>query len=224
MLNEAETILEEGIAHYKTRRFVDAAKSFKHLTRIAISNTEFEDAIYFFYRELLAWNMSKELDQIVKTWADLAEFALKNTARVAMQAADEEKHPLKRATILKTAIKSLISLGEHAEAQRVREVLLNDLLQIARQFDLDPIDKISKYQNALRIALEIKDKPKALLIYSEMGDVHSQIADQKLNDPNFSSEEVALKELQKALECYSKAESQKKIKEIKKKIEAIQSS
>ncbi|RMG22622.1 MAG: hypothetical protein D6732_25545 [Methanobacteriota archaeon] len=222
MVSEIETIYNEGHANYSTRRFENAANSFKYLTSAAVANEEFEDTIYFFYREILAWKMTEHEDKLVDAWARLAMFSLKNTARVAIETANKVKDPEKRIPILQIAIDSLKIFGKQKDIEKAQNLLLKDLLLIARQVDLEFTDRILKYEKAIKVAIALKDKAKQIQIYEEFGDLYIGQAELKLNDPNFASEEVALKYFTTALEYFTQANNQKKIRQTKKRIQEIQ--
>ena len=50
---EFKTFLDEAEAHYTTGRYVDAAKTFEHLSSLCAKADQIEDMLYFIYKDVL---------------------------------------------------------------------------------------------------------------------------------------------------------------------------
>ncbi len=120
------TILDEANAHYTTGRYVDAAKTFEHLSSVCVKNENFEDMLYFTYRALKAWEFSNKNENIIKLYQRIGILSLKFSTKNAMDLAVNCTDSITKAKYYNIIQNNLKFLNEDER----RIPIVNELIQL----------------------------------------------------------------------------------------------
>ncbi len=221
--SQLQTLLDEGEANYNTRRFRDAAATFERLTRLAVQENEFEDAVYFAYRSILAWSLTDKYDMLVNSWMYLGELAYKYAAKTAIEKSEEIKDPNKRVKMFEKAVHILKHLGDTEKIKVLQKEMISDLITLSGEFGIDPLEREIRLRKAMKILEEgeIGDQKLYSSLLERLAETLEEIGDLKSKDKNFGASEVAIKYFVESLQTYEKIGNKKKVKQVSKKIESL---
>ncbi len=218
-----KTLYDEANVNFSNQRYADAASTFEHLIRIAMQEGNPEDAIYFFYRAIVAWKAAKRTDQVIKSYQAMADMAVKQGTKLGLEQLKTEKSVAKRIEIAKQVISMVKKLNNKEMETELKHQLLRDLVDLSNKYDLTEKEKMPLLDQAIALAtsFEIPDQKLLEKLRKNLALVYEELAKQAVEDTAFPSEEVAIKHLMSAITIYSLLNEKKKVLELEDKVKEL---
>ena len=215
-----ETILDEANAHYSTGRFVDAAKTFEHLSSMCIKSKKFDDMLYFIYRALIAWSNEENIFNKIKLYQRVGIFSLKFSTKLAIE---ELEHSVSKSTkleLLTIIQKNLIFLDEKDKRLEILSQMvpiLSELVEIEDEY----IKKKAFIEQSIEINEELEDNLERDNLILMKGLLTEKEADYQLKHAKFDAEEVAERLYVEAMGYYMRVNKKKEINRVSSKLKNL---
>ncbi len=214
-LNE---VIDEANAHFETGRYKDAAKTLKHIVDRLIKEKNYIDAVYYLYKQLIAWDAIKEREEIADTYFKLGMIGIQQGIQLSMQ--NVESTPILRSKLqnLNATRKFISKLNSQStqldELNKTTTQLMYDVLQsLIDEHDISIDEKIEFLRKIIELSDEI-DKGEKSNYEKALATLFKEKGTELLNDQNEFSKEMGLSWLNKSLEIFKRTKSSKEVAEI----------
>lgn len=215
-----ETILDEANAYYTTGRFVDAAKTFEHLSSMCIKSKKFDDMLYFTYRALNAWSNEDRTTNKLKLYQRVGVFSLKFSTKLALEALERSINNIEKLELMTIIKKNLIYLDEKIKRDEIMINMLpiiTELIQIEDEY----IRKKELIDNAIELHTELNNSQEKEKLIFKKGSLIEKEADYQLQFAEFDPEEVAERLYVESLEIFILVNKKKEMNRVSSKIRKI---
>ena len=132
-------LIEDANTNYINSRFVDAARSFGHIAQVCLKQEYYEDAIYFFYRSIVANTRTEDREKSVSILRELGLSCLKVSSAIVSKSMEEDLDIVTKASMLDVSQQNLHNL--HDNEQRV--IMVQSLVQLNQEIADDTAQPIS---------------------------------------------------------------------------------
>ena len=218
-----DLLISEANAHYETKRYKDAAKTFAHLIDLTLKNNDPEEAIYFGYRVADCWKKEKNELNRAKTFRLIAEIANSSTALVSESYAKRTKNLLEKAELLIIAGESYFSSNKVKAKEKIKKAI--ELLDQIEKKETK-LEKKEKILNEIVKAVKLTGNTRKLkTVNTKLIEIKKEIAEKALKKGSQTDLLTALREFEDIIQIYKESKLPKdseiisKIEMIKKKIE-----
>ncbi|MHA2092860.1 MAG: hypothetical protein ACW98K_18605, partial [Candidatus Kariarchaeaceae archaeon] len=189
-------LIEDANTNFNNSRFVDAGRSFSHIAQVCLKQEYYEDAIYFFYRSIVANTRADDREKSVSILRELGLSCLKVSSAIISKSMELDLDILTKSTMLDISQQNLHNL--HDDEQRL--IMVQSLVQLYQEMAEDTNRPILVKERSLTRAIELA---------TEVSDIHqyldklktelAQILQEKVSQSNgFGSEVSGAHELVRA--------------------------
>ncbi|UJG44834.1 MAG: hypothetical protein K9W46_06520 [Candidatus Heimdallarchaeum endolithica] len=218
-----DLLISEANAHYETKRYKDAAKTFAHLIDLTLKNNDPEEAIYFGYRVADCWKKEKNELNRAKTFKLISEIANSSTALVSESYAKRTKNLQEKAESLIIAGESYFASNKTKAKEKIKEAIV--ILETIEK-KTTKLEKKEEILNEIVKAIRLTGNTRKLKsINTKLISLKKEIAEKALKEGGQTNLLTALREFEDIIQIYEENKIPKdsdiisKIKMIKQKVE-----
>ncbi|MHA2089962.1 MAG: hypothetical protein ACW98K_03810, partial [Candidatus Kariarchaeaceae archaeon] len=171
-------LIEDANTNFNNSRFIDAGRSFNHIAQVCLKQEYYEDAIYFFYRSIVANTRAEDREKSVSILRELGLSCLKVSSAFISNSMGEELDILTKSSMLDISQQNLHNL--HDGEQRL--IMVQSLVQLYQEIADDTNYSISVKEHSLTRAIEL---------VNEVSDIRVNVHDLKLQLARILQHKVA---------------------------------
>lgn len=215
-----ETILDEANAHYSTGRFVDAAKTFEHLSSMCIKSKKFDDMLYFIYRALIAWSNEKSVYNKLRLYQRVGIFSLKFSTKLAMEELEQSISISKKLDLLIIIQKNLVYLDEKEKRIEILTQMIpiiTDMIAIEGEY----IKRKALIEHSIEIHEELNNNQEIEEMIFKKGILIEEEADYQLVNADFDADEVAERLYVEAMAYFMRLNKKKEMNRVSSKLKKL---